>query len=90
MHRTINYRRRQRKRKIERILNIAKNIWLRGLFEVDEKYIRIFAKTPKRCGKDCCKNPRKSKWNNDKDKLTNQELRDLDNTSNQLGEYNYL
>lgn len=83
MNRSKSFRIGQRKRKINKLKIIARHIFEQKNFE-DEIWFKIFTDTPKSCRHEHCKNPRRNKWNDTKYKLTNQELRDIDNVKEQL------
>jgi hypothetical protein len=46
--------------------------------EYQLRQIQLRRDTTKLCGGDCCRNPRRSRYNKNKDKLTNQEKRQLE------------
>lgn len=85
MKRSKEYRLLQKNKKINKSKIIAKKIFELKDFE-DEAWFKIFVDTPKNCRHEHCKNPRRNKWNDNNCKLTNQELKDLENIKNQLGE----
>ena len=55
-------------------------------FKKDNTWLALLKHTVKLCGKDCCRGPRRNRWNKKRDKLTRAELRMLDSFEQQLEE----
>lgn len=83
MFRTKSYRRLQRKKRENKVKNLIKNIW-QDEYNENCHYNKILINTPKRCNCDCCRNPRRNKWNDKKQKLTIQELKNKDKFKSML------